>query len=254
MKPREGLHPALRDIELVVFDKDGTLIDFSSMWAPWARGLATALEAATGRSLTARLFDLFGFDPDSGRTIPAGGMASTPMADLRRDVAALLGTEGLDAAAVETALAATWGAPDATGAAVPLADLEPLLEAIHANGKLIAVATNDDRQPTLATLETLGVGGLIDAVICADDEHEVKPAAAMIVHLGSALGVAPSAIAVVGDSPADLAMGRAAGAGLLVGVLSGVGTAADLEPLADLMLPSVAGLLVRQEVDTADLE
>ena len=63
-----------------------------------------------------------------------------------------------------------------------------------------------------------------------------------------------SAIAVVGDSPADLAMGRAAGAGLLVGVLSGVGTAADLEPLADLMLPSVAGLLVRQEVDTADLE
>jgi phosphoglycolate phosphatase len=47
---------------------------------------------------------------------------------------------------------------------------------------------------------------------------------------------------VVGDSPADLAMGRSAGAGLVVGVRTGVGTERDLAA-ADLVLDSVAALV-----------
>jgi phosphoglycolate phosphatase len=44
---------------------------------------------------------------------------------------------------------------------------------------------------------------------------------------------------VVGDTAADLQMGRAAGAGLIVAVLTGVGGRADLAPLADVMITSV---------------
>ena len=54
--------------------------------------------------------------------------------------------------------------------------------------------------------------------------------------------MAPGRTAVVGDAPADLRMARAAGAGLVVGVLTGVGGRADLEPLADVVLDSVAAL------------
>ena len=43
-------------------------------------------------------------------------------------------------------------------------------------------------------------------------------------------------VAVVGDTPADLAMGRSAGAGRVIGVLTGVGGRAELEPLADVVL------------------
>jgi hypothetical protein len=39
-------------------------------------------------------------------------------------------------------------------------------------------------------------------------------------------------------------MGRAAGVGLVVGVLSGLGRHEDLAPLADLLLPSVDAFLV----------
>jgi phosphoglycolate phosphatase len=46
----------------------------------------------------------------------------------------------------------------------------------------------------------------------------------------------------VGDSVADLQMGRAAGAGRCIGVLTGVGTAADLAPYADVTLRSIAEL------------
>jgi phosphoglycolate phosphatase len=48
----------------------------------------------------------------------------------------------------------------------------------------------------------------------------------------------------VGDSAADLAMGRSAGAGLVVGVLTGVGRRDDLAPLADVVIASVAELAV----------
>jgi phosphoglycolate phosphatase len=49
---------------------------------------------------------------------------------------------------------------------------------------------------------------------------------------------------MIGDSPADLRMGRSAGAGRVIGVLTGVGTLDDLEPLADLVLGSVEQLRI----------
>ena len=54
-------------------------------------------------------------------------------------------------------------------------------------------------------------------------------------------------VAVVGDAVHDLAMGRAAGVGLNVGVLSGTSEREDLEDFADLILPSINELLARPE-------
>ncbi len=71
----------------------------------------------------------------------------------------------------------------------------------------------------------------------------VKPAPDMVIHLCRAVGVPPSRTAVVGDSAADLRMARAAGAGLAIGVLTGVGGREELEPLADVVIDSVARLL-----------
>ena len=65
-------------------------------------------------------------------------------------------------------------------------------------------------------------------MVCGDDGFPMKPAPDPIFALCQALRTEPSRVAVVGDSPADLAMARAAGAGRVVGVLTGVGTSADL--------------------------
>jgi phosphoglycolate phosphatase len=122
-------------------------------------------------------------------------------------------------------------------------ELRPLFEALRAAGRQIAVATSDDRAPTQKTLAGVGIGDLVDALACADDGIPVKPAPEMVLTVCRTLGVEPARAAVVGDAPADLAMGRAAGAGLVVGVLSGVGGRADLEPYADVVLGSVAELV-----------
>jgi phosphoglycolate phosphatase-like HAD superfamily hydrolase len=79
--------------------------------------------------------------------------------------------------------------------------------------------------------------------VCADDGVPVKPAPDMVRRLCAETCVPVGRAAVVGDSPADLQMGRDAGVGLTVGVLTGVASRADLETLADVVIDSVARFL-----------
>lgn len=123
-----------------------------------------------------------------------------------------------------------------------MTDLPALLRGLRSRVGTFAVATSDDRDPTIRTLAALGIEGEFAALACADDGFPVKPAPDPVLRLCTTLGIAPSRSAVVGDSPADLRMGRAAGAARVIGVLTGVGDRASLEPLADLVLGSIAEL------------
>ena len=235
---------SLVGIDLVIFDKDGTLIEFDAMWGGWALGLAADLKQATGAAIDSGLLEMLGVDPATGQILPGGGLAATSMARLRERTRQLLVAAGLTRQAADRILEGAWHAPDPVVLARPLADLAGLFHHLRAPGRRIAVATSDDRDPTQRTLAALGLTGEIDALVCADDGVAAKPAPDMVLYVCDRLGVRPDRTAVVGDAPADLAMARNAGAGLVIGVLSGVGDAEHLGPAADLLLPSVADLLL----------
>jgi phosphoglycolate phosphatase len=146
--------------------------------------------------------------------------------------------------AARRALAEAWFEPDPVELAVPLADLPGLFAALISSGKAIAVATTDDREATEATLAALGIADAVATLQCGDDDGPTKPAPEAFAAVCDRASVPVERCAMVGDTPADLRMARQAGAGLVVGVLSGVATAADLAPLADLVLASVGALLV----------
>jgi phosphoglycolate phosphatase-like HAD superfamily hydrolase len=211
------------------------------MWTDWLAKLIGRLGRETGLQLDPEMSVFLGVDPGSGVVLPHGLMAATPMARIRDLVTDELGRRGLDHDVAEQAVGAAWQPPDPV-LAHPLADLPVLLTALRQSGRRLAVATSDDRLPTERTLDALGIAGLIDAIACADDGHPVKPAPDAVVALCAQLGVPPARTAVVGDAPADLRMGRAAGAGRVIGVLTGVGDMAALGPLADVVLESVAAL------------
>jgi phosphoglycolate phosphatase len=231
-------------IELVVFDKDGTLIDFDRMWSGWSADLVRKVAAVAGEEVRSPLVDALGLDPDGERVIPGSPLAAWPMARLRDLAVTTLVAAGLTATEAEAAVARAWQPPDPVALAHPLADLAALFGAFRGRGLRVAIATSDDRAPTEATLAGLGIAELVDAIVCADDGLPVKPEPDTLLRLCSLLEVDASRTAMVGDSPADLAMGRAAGAGLVIGVLSGVGTQAELAPFADLVVGTVADLLL----------
>lgn len=238
-----ALAPLLDGIDLVVFDKDGTLLDFEAMWGGWAAELGRRLEAATKRPVAGDVFAAIGFDPVSEHVRPGSPLAIATMGQLEEVVAAVIRRWCPNVAAARRAVETAWFEPDPVATAVPTADLGGLFEALVASGRRIAVATTDDRAPTEATLRALGLRQFVSALACGDDGVGVKPDPAMVLAICRALGTEPARTAVVGDTPADLAMGRSAGLGRVVGVLTGVGSREDLEPLADALLESVGELL-----------
>lgn len=238
------LHPALDEIDLVVFDKDGTLISFEAMWGGWARRLAARLEEVTRRPVAGEVFATIGFDPIAGTIQPSGPLAIDTMAGIQERIAAVLRRWCPSVPAARRALAEAWFEPDPVELAVPLADLTAIFDTLRATGRSIAVATTDDRAPTEATLATLGLMESVTTLLCGDDDGPLKPDPVAFTAVCGRVGRSVRRSAMVGDTPADLRMAREAEAGLAIGVLSGLGGSADLAPDADLILGSVGELLI----------
>jgi phosphoglycolate phosphatase len=231
----------LTGIDVVIFDKDGTLIDFHAMWGGWARTLGDRLDGTIRRPVSPDVYATVGFDPSTGRVAPGGLLATGTMAGIEETIATVLRRYCPSIAAARRATQAAWFLPDPTQAE-PLADLSRLFGRLRDSGRRIAVVTTDDRAPTEATLRALGVRRHVEALVCGDDGFAMKPAPDPVVAVCHAFRSEPSRVLVVGDTPADLEMGRSAGAALVIGVRSGVAPTADLAG-ADQVIDSVADLL-----------
>lgn len=247
----DALSPLLDDIDLVVFDKDGTLLDFHAMWGGWTLELGRRLDASTGRPVSGDVFAGLGFDPTTERVRPGAPLAVATMGETQEIVAAIIRRWCPSVAAARRAVAAAWFVPDPVATAHPTADLRALFERLRDSGRKIAVATSDDHDPTDATLRGIGVRDLVSALVGGDDGVGVKPEPEMLLAICAAVGIPPARTMVVGDAPADLAMGQSAGAGRLVGVLSGVSASGDLGDLADAVIESIADLLVPEPASGA---
>lgn len=234
----------LDGIDLVVFDKDGTLLDFHAMWGGWAIELGRRLDGATRRPVAGDVFATIGFDPTTGRVRPGAPLAVATMSQIRELIAAVIRRWCPSVGAARRAVETAWFTPDPVARAVPIGDLPALFGTLLDSGRTVAVATTDDRTPTDATLRALGVRDLVAAIACGDDGIGVKPDPRMLLGLCEAVRIPPERTVVIGDTLADLRMARSAGAGLAIGVLSGIDDADTLAPAADLILPSIADLRI----------
>ena len=231
--------------DLIIFDKDGTLIEFHAMWSDWLEGLAARLATGAGQALAAEYLQHSGYDAAVRRTLPGGRLAMLSMADFYAHGVQFLSEQGV--VEPERVMAAAWSMPDPVHTAHPITDLEVLFSRLRAQGCRLAVATSDDHGPAEATLAHLGVIHHLEGILGADDGLPIKPAPEMVQHFCRQTGIAPARTLVVGDSEVDMHMARAAGAAA-VGVLTGITSAATLAPLADYVLervdqlPAVLGL------------
>ncbi|MFO1090275.1 MAG: HAD family hydrolase [Hyphomicrobiales bacterium] len=226
------------EIHGILFDKDGTLIDFSATWVPVLKALA--IEFANGHQPTAaELLAIAGYDAERD-TIRAGSIWA---GGTSRELAAAW-RPGMPADEVDALTAAVDRFCQAHGplSAVPLAELRPLFEALRADGLKLGIATNDSERTARVTAKNLGVDDMFELILGYDSVVNPKPAADMVHAFCAVTGLAPETIAVVGDNVHDIEMARAAGAGLAIGVLSGNSSHEDLAPHADHVIDSVADL------------
>jgi len=235
---------ALEGIDLVVFDKDGTLLDFHAMWGDWAIELGRRLDGATRRPVAGDVFATIGFDPTTGRARPGSPLAVATMSEIRELIAAVIRRWCPSVGAARQAVETAWFTPDPVAGAVPIGDVPALFGALVDSGRSVAIATTDDRSPTDATLRAIGVRDLVSALACGDDGIGVKPDPRMLLGLCEIVRIPPARTAVIGDTLADLQMARNAGARLAIGVLSGIDDVVTMRPVADLLLPSIEDLRI----------
>lgn len=221
----------------LLFDKDGTLIDFERTWAPIILK-ATHHAAGGDPALRNRLLAIGGVDPATGRTTADSLFAAGNTAEI---VAAFVAAGSPhDAASLARDLDAMF--VDAAAVAVPIAGTRALFAGLKARGLKIGIASSDNAASIARTVQALDVEDLVDFIAGYDSGHGAKPDAGMVLAFCAATGLAPAQVAMVGDNRHDMEMARAAGAGLRIAVLSGTGTRETLKPLADLCLDSVADL------------
>ncbi|GAC1639231.1 MAG: HAD family hydrolase [Herpetosiphon sp.] len=224
---------------MIIFDKDGTLVDLHEPWGQWAREVATNLADKLGFE---RLLLRLGWDGQ--RVAPESPLAVASLATLQDVIATWLYDAGLPwSMAMDEARRSMACAR--RGTAAPVCALAPLFKRLTEHGLLLGIVSTDDQIGIQRDLEPCGVLQYIAVVVGCDAGLPPKPAPQMMMAACGAAGVSPNETIVVGDSLADLWMGRAAGAALTVGVLSGACSETILGPHADVVLRTVEGLVPR---------
>jgi phosphoglycolate phosphatase len=217
----------------ILFDKDGTLLDYHETWMPVNR--RAALAAAGGDEVLAgELLALAGYDHASRRV-----RSNSPMAAWSNAEIAALWASRVPGWEEEGALTRVMEEIFLQVDVAPVTDLGALLLRLKGRGLSLGIATNDSAAGAQVTVARFGLSGLLDFVAGYDSGHGSKPGPGMVDAFCRATRLAPEAVAVVGDNLPDLEMGRAAGVGVVVGVLSGTSHQADLVPLADHVLDDI---------------
>ncbi len=240
----------VRDIKAVVLDKDGTIVDFDIAWrSRLARSIRAVTAAASGdEELEQALHRALGSAGANQEILPDGPFVSAKLADKAVMVATVLYQQGMSWHEAQT-IAQKQFLSDLTSPPQPhdvegIGDVVARLRMLKSVGVYIGIATNDERSATLAGLKHLGVSKFVDCLVCNGDfDLAAKPSPDGLVHIARSLGVLPSELAMVGDSVADMLAGKAAGAGITVGVLSGPSTREQLADFADVIVADIHAIV-----------
>jgi phosphonatase-like hydrolase len=201
-----GPGPALAGIELVVLDMAGTTVTDDGV-------VEQAFQRAAERTGVA----------DRLPWLEALDYVRETMGQSKIDVFTHLA--GGDVAAAERATAAfedAYAELILEGAAAPIPGAEELLRELRAAGVGVALTTGFAPVTRDAILDALGWRDLVGIALSPADAGRGRPAPDLVLTAALRARVsAMSAVAVVGDTASDVLSGLRAGAGLVVGVLSG---------------------------------
>ncbi len=162
-----------------------------------------------------------GVDLDSPRFASARRHVHDTMGQSKADVfAALLDPERAEAATA--AFARAYEKLVAAGRVSPLPGAPAVFDVLRARGVKVCLTTGFAPSTRDALIASLGWPAHVDLALSPSDCGRGRPEPDMIFGAMARLGVADAAaVAVVGDTVSDLASGTAAGAGAVIGVLSG---------------------------------
>jgi phosphoglycolate phosphatase len=212
----------------ILFDKDGTLLDLLATWGTWAelvlQGLGNQLALIGGGSRD--LSRVLGTRHNaSGRVTgydPAGPLSMATAEETYGILAWHLYSAGVpwnEAMLRVTAIVKeAMNELRARRIAAPLPDLLPFLQQCADSSLKLGVVTSDGSQTTGEQLDLLGIAGYFQTVVTRDRVRRGKPDPEMAETACRELGILPEHTVIIGDSNADMQLGKGAGLRLSIGI------------------------------------
>ncbi|NQU17127.1 MAG: HAD family hydrolase [Candidatus Saganbacteria bacterium] len=240
----------LEDIQLVIFDRDGTMIDLYHYWSQMIkmRSVMICNELGLSDNHKNNLMSVMGIDVEKKKIKPEG-----PVGIKKREV--------VMQAAVDYLLSIKMGnkndfcikvfsevdkiSQDEVAKLIsPIEGLYPLLEGLKSSGCKIAIATTDRTGRAELSVKFLKINDKIDFVIGSDGVECSKPAPDMINLILKKLNIDKTNTIMVGDAASDIKMGINAGVKAGIAVCSGITPEKKLSELTPLVIKDISEIKI----------
>ena len=198
----------------IIFDKDGTLIDFDAFW------LNISIEAISDVLDRVFLPDipladiLEPFGVHNGVTSIEGVVCKGTYAQMGQIVYDVLKKHGYEGSLEDTVRLVTdmYVQHSDAGEIVATCDnLSETLQILKERGLRLAVVTTDNREMTMKCLNALGVAELFDVIYTDDGTLPTKPSPACAEDFCRRFGLNKEDVLMVGDTMTDVEFSRNAG-------------------------------------------
>jgi len=242
----------IQNIDLFVFDKDGTLIDLYNYWYHMIElraGQICDFYKLPHEAHKVNLLFEMGVDVAKQRLRPTGPVGLLPREVVQRAAEEYL--LKLNCTNVSDECFRIFKNVDQLSISIfnklikPIQGAIELLEKIKASGGKVAIATTDKTERAKLAVDFLNIGTLCDVIIGADKVKKSKPSPEMLEHIEKELGIAPANSVMVGDAKTDIKMGSNANYAASIAVCSGLTSKGELAKLTPYVVDDVSQIYIK---------
>jgi phosphoglycolate phosphatase len=242
----------IENIELLVFDKDGTLIDLYNYWANMVGYRVNYAQDILGFNDDKKTHIMYAMGIDlKERRLKVEG----PVGIKKREIVMQAMVDALLTVGYrntyELCLEAfrevdTLSVKKFPEIIKPVEGMYQIIDSLCKKKCKIAIATTDETERASMALEFLGISDKVDIVVGSDMVDNCKPYPDIVNMITRKLSIAKMNTVIVGDAIADIEMGINACTRASIGVMSGISSKRDLLRVTPYVVPDISYIGVRR--------
>ncbi len=220
-------------IKGIVFDKDGTLLDYEKFWLPIAKEACSQL-------LKENNYDLSYLSDILEKIGAYDGISGILCHGTYSDIAGVMNTVLNDNFITANDVSSAVENNLYLGELVPACDrIREVLAELKAQGLILAIVTSDNSEMTEYCLKKLGIADIFDVIYSDDGAFVPKPKPDQMLDFCRRYSLVPSEVIMVGDTLSDMRFAKNSGTHS-VGVAKNVRDEEIISPMAEYVLHDIS--------------